>query len=90
MKINHKVIIGILKTITIAGFFVAISIKLYNVYKYGGTTKPSNTPSDVPSNEVDAEDGEYDGDYEVKGDDEVTEAYRNYPTSIKETTRDYK
>ena len=86
MKINHKVIIGILKTITITGFFVAISIKLYNVYKYGGTTKPSNTPSDVPSNEVDAEDGEYEGE----GDNEVTEAYRNYPTSIKETTRDYK
>lgn len=86
MKINHKVIIGILKTITIAGFFVAISIKLYNVYKYGGTTKPSTTPSDVPSNEVDVEDGEYEGE----GDDEVTEAYRNYPTSIKETTRDYK
>jgi hypothetical protein len=86
MKINHKVIIGILKTITIAGFFVAISIKLYNVYKYGGTTKPSTTPSDVPSNEVDEEDGEYEGE----GDDEVTEAYRNYPTSIKETTRDYK
>lgn len=84
MKINHKVIIGILKTITIAGFFVAISIKLYNVYKYGGTTKPSTTPSDVPSNEVDAEDGEYEGE------DDVTEAYRNYPTSIKETTRDYK
>lgn len=88
MKINHKVIIGILKTITIIGFFVAISIKLYNVYKYGGTTKPSNTPSDVPSNEVDVEDGEYEG--EGEGDDEVTEAYRNYPTSIKETTRDYK
>ena len=79
MKINHKVIIGILKTITIAGFFVAISIKLYNVYKYGGTTKPSATPTDVPSSEVDAEDGEY----EDEGDDEVTEA-------IKETTRDYK
>ena len=43
-------------------------------------------PSDVPSNEVDVEDGEYEGE----GDDEVTEAYRNYPTSIKETTRDYK
>lgn len=86
MKINHKVIIGILKTITIAGFFVAISIKLYNVYKYGGTTKPSTTPTDVPSSEVDAEDDEYEGE----GDDEVTEAYRNYPTSIKETTRDYK
>ena len=86
MKINHKVIIGILKTITVAGFFVAISIKLYNVYKYGGTTKPSTTPTDVPSSEVDAEDGEY----EDEGDDEVTEAYRNYPTSIKETTRDYK
>ena len=86
MKINHKVIIGILKTITIAGFFVAISIKLYNVYKYGVTTKPSATPTDVPSSEVDAEDGEY----EDEGDDEVTEAYRNYPTSIKETTRDYK
>ncbi len=86
MKINHKVIIGILKTITVAGFFVAISIKLYNVYKYGGTTKPSATPTDVPSSEVDAEDGEY----EDEGDDEVTEAYRNYPTSIKETTRDYK
>lgn len=76
MKINHKVIIGILKTITITGFFVAISIKLYNVYKYGGTTKPSNTLSDVPSNEVDAEDGEYEGD------DEVTEAYRNCPTPL--------
>ena len=86
MKINHKVIIGILKTITVAGFFVAISIKLYNVYKYGGTTKPPATPTDVPSSEVDAEDGEY----EDEGDDEVTEAYRNYPTSIKETTRDYK
>ena len=86
MKINHKVIIGILKTITVAGFFVAISIKLYNVYKYGGTTKPSATPTDVPSSEVDAEDGEY----EDEGDDEVTEDYRNYPTSIKETTRDYK
>ena len=86
MKINHKVIIGILKTITVAGFFVAISIKLYNVYKYGGTTKPSTTPTDVPSSEVDAEDGEYEGE----GDDEVTEAYRNYPTSIKETIRDYK
>ena len=84
MKINHKVIIGILKTITITGFFVAISIKLYNVYKYGGTTKPSNTPSNVPSNEVDAEDGEYEGEYEV------TEVYRNCPTPIKETTRDYK
>ena len=86
MKINHKVIIGILKTITIAGFFVAISIKLYNVYKYGGTTKPSTTPADVTSNEVD----EVDEVDEDEGDDEVTEAYRNYPTSIKETTRDYK
>lgn len=76
MKINHKVIIGILKTLTVTGFVIAISIKLYNVYKYGGTTKPT-TPAD--------EDEDVDDD-----DADVTESYDNYPTSIKETTREYK
>ena len=76
MKINHKVIIGILKTITVAGFFVAISIKLYNVYKYGGTTKPSTPSAD---NDIDNDIDNDNGDYESE-----TEVIDKYPVPINE------
>lgn len=43
MKVNHKLIITVLKTVTIVGFFIALAYKLYNIYTYGGTTKPTPT-----------------------------------------------